>query len=182
MPPVPKISKENIINASLMIVKEEGINCINARNIAKKLNCSTQPIFRVYKNMEELKGDLKTQIDNCYSEFINKYIDKKNYLFTVSCAYIEFARQEKNYFEALFFSYVVKSRTIEQVINSSWNRDTIIAETEQYSISLQQAEELYRDIRFFSHGIATQVCAGSITVESKEVEFLVDNAIKKFLK
>ena len=58
MPPIPKISKDMILESGLKIIKEEGIDKLNVRNIANKLNCSTQPIMYHYKNMNLLKEEL----------------------------------------------------------------------------------------------------------------------------
>ena len=50
MPASRKINKDDIIRVCLDIVRKDGINGINARRVAKELNCSTQPIFYLYKN------------------------------------------------------------------------------------------------------------------------------------
>ena len=55
MPPKIKIDKDNIIKAAVQIVRERGIDALNARAVAQKLNCSTQPIFSNYDSMNELK-------------------------------------------------------------------------------------------------------------------------------
>ena len=52
------ITKQDIMNAAFEILQEEGIEQVTARKLAAKANCSTQPIFRVYKNMDELIGEL----------------------------------------------------------------------------------------------------------------------------
>ena len=53
MPPKVKITKEDIINAAIEIVKANGEEAINARNIAATLGCSTQPVFSNFASMEE---------------------------------------------------------------------------------------------------------------------------------
>lgn len=55
MPAKKVITNEMIIKKSLELLNEKGINAINAREIAKSLGCSTQPIYLSFKNMEELK-------------------------------------------------------------------------------------------------------------------------------
>ena len=52
---VARIQREDIINTAFEIVKEKGMEGLNARDVAKKLNCSIQPIFYQFSNMEELK-------------------------------------------------------------------------------------------------------------------------------
>ena len=45
MPPKVKITKEDIINAAVSLVRENGADALNARTVASLLGCSTQPVF-----------------------------------------------------------------------------------------------------------------------------------------
>jgi AcrR family transcriptional regulator len=56
MPPKVKVTKEDIIQASVELVRKKGTDAINARTIASALNGSTQPIFSNFESMEELRG------------------------------------------------------------------------------------------------------------------------------
>ena len=58
MPPKPIITKQDIINAAIQLVRENGISSVNARNLAKTLNCSTKPLFRIYTNMDKREMEL----------------------------------------------------------------------------------------------------------------------------
>ena len=60
MPPKSKINKQDILTSSLEIIRKSGFEEVNARSIAKEMNCSTNPIFRVYKNMNLLKKYINT--------------------------------------------------------------------------------------------------------------------------
>ena len=54
MAPKVKITKQDIIDKALEIVRESGDSGINARSIAAALGCSTQPIFSNFNSMEEM--------------------------------------------------------------------------------------------------------------------------------
>ena len=58
MPAAKKISKDEIIDAAIEVLRDDGFAAINARSVAKKMGCSTQPIYFSFKNMEELKAAL----------------------------------------------------------------------------------------------------------------------------
>ena len=45
MPPKVKVTKDMVIDAAFEIAREAGAENINARTVAKKLNCSTQPVM-----------------------------------------------------------------------------------------------------------------------------------------
>lgn len=180
MPPRPKVSKEDIIDKAYIIIKEEGIEQLNARSLAIQLGCSTQPIFKNFKNMEELKQNTKKKIDEQYDAFILKHVDSNDALFTIASAYIHFASEEKHLFGALFVHPLIESRNVSEVLTSSWNLETIANCQKQYALSRKQAEDLYRDVRFYSHGIAAQIYAGTIILSKGEIEELVRNAIDRF--
>ena len=61
-----------IMDSSLEIIKKEGIENLNVRNIATKLNCSTQPIMYHYKNMDILKDELYKKVDEYHSNCLMK--------------------------------------------------------------------------------------------------------------
>ena len=42
------------MNGAIRIVREKGINSLNARDLAKEIGCSVHPIFREYTSMEGL--------------------------------------------------------------------------------------------------------------------------------
>lgn len=43
MPPKPKFTREELVLASLAIVGEQGVEALTARELAKRLGCSTRP-------------------------------------------------------------------------------------------------------------------------------------------
>ena len=176
------ITKDLILKKGAVFIKEQGIHNLNARNLAKYIGCSTQPIFRNFINMEDFKKQLKVELKKGYNTFIDEIVNKEDYLLTISYAYALYAKKEPNIFSALFISDLAGTRTIDEVINSSWNRDTIIAMTKQYNISLKKAESIYRDTRFYTHGISTQICCNSISISDNEIKELINNIIEKLLK
>ena len=92
-----------------------------------------------------------------------------------------YAKNESNIFKALFITELAGSRTIEEVINTDRNKETIKAMIKQYNLQLKKAEDLYRDVRFYTHGIACQICAKSIILNDEEIYKLIKNIIEKLL-
>ena len=179
MPPKSKIQKEMIIQAAFRLIHEDGMYALNARALARKLNCYTQPIYSHYQNMDSLKMDVKSKIDAYYHDFMMTFIDQDHHLFTESLGYIEFARQEPQLFEALFLSHLTGKRTINEVLLSSWNQQTLEDTQKEFNIDLKHAQDLYRDVRFYSHGIATQLFSKTIELTLQEVKELLNHLISK---
>lgn len=176
-----KFSQKDFLEKGVMFLKEKGIFSLNARDLCKFIGCSTQPLFRHYKSMEEFKGDLKGYLRKDYESFIQEYVCENDYLFTISYAYVLYALKFPNLFFAMFLSEFPGKRTIREVLDTKRNQSTIQAMVQTYSISIFEAEELYRDVRFYTHGLASQVCNGSIVVTEDEIAFLIRNVIQKLL-
>ena len=66
MPPKIKITKEEIVDTALNLVREAGEQALNARSIAAKLKCSTQPVFSNFETMEDLHNAVK---EAAYAEY-----------------------------------------------------------------------------------------------------------------
>ena len=56
MPPSVRFSREAVLNAGYQLIRREGPAALNARSVAKELGGSTQPIFRLFTNMDDLKA------------------------------------------------------------------------------------------------------------------------------
>ena len=72
MPPKVKVTREQIVQAALALVRESGAQALNARAVANRLGCSTQPVFSNYATMEELKLDVLRAADECYQAHLAK--------------------------------------------------------------------------------------------------------------
>ena len=70
------------------------------------------------------------------------------------------------------------SRTVSEVLNTERNKETIIAMTKQYNISLEEANRIYRDVRFYTHGMATQLSVKSIKLSEGEIKDLIKKNIE----
>lgn len=177
-----KYSKEIILEKSLNFIRENGYSMLSARELAKYLGCSTGPIFKNYNSFDSYKDDLKEYLRQDYKKFIDKYINKDDYLYTISYAYALYAKKEPNIFFSLFMADLAGSRTVSEVLNTNRNKETITAMVEQYSISLEKAKMIYREVRFYTHGIATQLCVKSIKLTEKEIKELISNNINMNLR
>ena len=120
---------------------------------------------------------MKKYLHDYYDLFIDKIVDKNDYLYTISYAYASFAYNESKIFKALFMSELAGSRTIDEVLSSSWNLDTIASIPKEYSLTYEQARKLYRDVRFYTHGLSCQIACKSIVVTDEEIKKLIRNMI-----
>lgn len=104
MPPVLKISKDDIINTAVEIVRQRGATALNARSVAAQLNCSTQPVFSNFSTMEELRLAVVRHADALCNALIKSEMEREKYspYKASGMAYIRFAKEEKELFKLLY--------------------------------------------------------------------------------
>ena len=94
------ITKKDILNAAFEMASEEGFDHVTARTLAAKAGCSTQPIFRVYKNMEELGEELFEQVVAYFGSYYENFPHKNDTPFVnLGLAYIQFAQDNPKLFK-----------------------------------------------------------------------------------
>ena len=104
MPPKAKITRDEIVDTALELVRACGEDAINARAVAVRLNCSTQPIFSNFATMQELR---RAVIESAYKRYLG-YLEREaeGGLYpmykSTGMAYIRFAAEERELFKLLF--------------------------------------------------------------------------------
>ena len=177
-----RYTKEYILDRGLNFVEEYGIENLNARSFAKYMNVSTQPIFRNYSNMNDLKEEIFLKAKKDYISNIIENIDENDYLLSMLYLIIKFAKNHVNTYNTIFYSEFSASRSIDEIISSKWNEKIVKRIMEDYNLSIEESQNLYRDIRFYTHGIAMQVASDKVKISDREINELLKNMLNKLLK
>lgn len=180
LPPKIRITQEQIINTSISIVKERGMENLNARAIAEKIGCSVHPIFRIYKSMDGLKVEVYKKIEKIYNETMYEAMsDSDNGFLNMGLAYIEFAKKEKNLFKLLFMSDAFESKSMLEIVGSTEGDDDVIEMISKMTgLSTQLSKELYAGIWLTTHGIASMYATNNCCFSDGEIRRLLDNSFK----
>ncbi|HYE10886.1 MAG TPA: TetR/AcrR family transcriptional regulator, partial [Patescibacteria group bacterium] len=100
MPPKIRITEDAILDAAIAITRENGIASVNARELAKSLGCSIQPVFRSFQSMDNLKKDICKKAESIFDNYTRQGMERHRIPFLgVGLAYIDFAKKEKNLFK-----------------------------------------------------------------------------------
>lgn len=163
------ISSEQVVEASVEMIRKNGWDSINARSLAQELGVSTKPLYRLYNGMEEIKADVYKKIYQEYDEFITHRVDNKNALITLCVAYVEFAKENKNLFKSLFLSNNLNWSSIENVLDEKWNQSTIINLVNKHGYSFDNAKSLFMHMWLYANGLATLIATNDIEMDANEI-------------
>lgn len=177
MPPKAKITKEMIIDAAFDIARSEGAENINARAVAKKLKCSTQPIMYCFKTIEEIKKTVYEKTDRFHSEYLmNVDFEKEDIMLGIGLNYIRFAIQEPNLFRFLFQSGYAKENNLLEMINSEELKPVVSVMQNSMQMSMEQTKEAFLIVALFVHGYASIIANNSLEFDEKLVSLHLERA------
>lgn len=157
MPPKCKFTREEIIEAAMGILREEGFKAITARALGDRLGSSSKPVFSVFRNMEEVQEEVKRAAREVYNQYVQEGLSHQPAFKGVGEQYIRFAGSEPELFRLLFMTeqkpepeisgiLPVIEENYEKILNS-------ILDT--YRLEEEAAKRLYRHLWIYTHGIAT---------------------------
>lgn len=174
MPTQIKISKDMILNAAFEIVRENGMEKLNNREIAKRLKCSIRPIYYQFKNVEEMQEELYEKIEKFFYQFLlDNMIDDIPKYKQVGINYIKFAKQENNFFKILFMSKIGLSPDV--FVSKAGKDYEEIEKLVKISTNLKDEDikGFHTKMWFYCHGIATLVANGTIKLTEEQIRELL---------
>ena len=94
MPPKAKFLKEEIIQAALDLVREDGISNLTARALGTRLGSSARPIFTVFQNMDEVQQAVIKAAKSLYTGYIREGLSETPAFKGTGMQYILFSIHE----------------------------------------------------------------------------------------
>lgn len=185
MPPKARITREIILNTVLELTKETGFEAVNARSIAGRLQCSTQPIFTCYESMDELKKDFLAYAYAYYERYVSHYRNSVTVspVLILPLSYIQFAREETHLFQMLFINDMdLKMAQAKDFYNEADNEKRAEIFSVSIGVELQRAKAIFLDLFLYTHGIAVLTAAKKLTLDQNAAEEMVKNVLSALIK
>jgi AcrR family transcriptional regulator len=152
MPPAIRFSREAVLNAAYELVRRDGPAALNARAVAKELGGSTQPIFRLFSGMDELRAEVIALADQRICTIMSERAKlSDNPYISVCFSYLLFARDEPQLFKLLFMRDRISDGSCGREYSHSWGFHLI---ENSVKVNRETAIKLYERSFFFAHGLA----------------------------
>ncbi|MBQ3214718.1 MAG: TetR/AcrR family transcriptional regulator [Oscillospiraceae bacterium] len=181
MPPKVKITKEEIVDAAVEIVRQSGAQAINARTVAGLLNCSTQPVFSNFATMDDLRLAVVEKANQLCQEYTSREEKKGNYptYKANGMAYIRFAKEEKELFKLLY----MRDRTGEEESPETAVNDKMESIVHQNTgLTEGKAKLFHLEMWAYVHGIATMFATGYLDMDWELVSKMLTDAYQGLRK
>ena len=170
-------SKEIIVDRSFELFKEEGIEAISARNVAKMLDSSPAPIYKSIGSMKNLKKELIKKAKDLFIEYLTKKRTGIKFL-DIGMGISIFAREEKQLFLQVFSKDNIEGSLIDEFLNLI--REEIQKDERLIKIDKEKQDELLVSCWVFAHGLSTLIATDFFKNPTDEfIERVLRNAPAK---
>lgn len=153
MPPKVRITLEMIQQAAFQLVRESGIDALNARSVAAKLGCSTQPVMYHFETIEELRRTVYGMADAFHTEYLMQ-LDMENPVLSLGRNYIRFAVREPHLFRFLFQSGQFSGMNLNALLDAPELMPMLQLTAAAGKRTAAEAKLLFRKMFIVAHGYA----------------------------
>ena len=102
MPPKPKFTREEMVEAALELVARRGAEALTARELGAALGSSARPIFTVFRGMDELQQAVREAAMRRFEQFVRQPVANMPVFKQVGLQMVRFAMQEPKLYQLLF--------------------------------------------------------------------------------
>ncbi len=169
MPPTVRFTRDAVLNAACQLMRRKGIEALNARAIAKELGGSTQPIFRLFTNMEDLHRELILYVARQFQAHAEADMAQSDSPYIQLCTtYLLYGRDEPELFKLLF----MRDRVSEGQYSDQTNFDLVFNILKKETpLDDETALRFFERTWLFIHGLA--VCIATKYIPCQDERYLI---------
>ena len=166
MPPTVRFTRDAVLHAACQLMRREGMEALNARAIAKELGGSTQPIFRLFTNMEDLHRELILYVARQFQAHAEADMAQSDSPYIQLCTtYLLYGRDEP---ELLF----MRDRVSEGQYSDQTNFDLVFNIIKKETpLDDETALRFFERTWLFIHGLA--VCIATKYIPCQDERYLI---------
>lgn len=171
MPPKPKCTRSQVIDAALELVSQKGINALTAKELGRALNSSATPIFTVFSSMGEVQSEVKKAAMKRFESYVHKLGSEMPVFKQVGMQMILFAKEEPHLYELIFMSKHSNVKSFDDIYAHLGTVADECLESIQknYGLSLSDAKRLFEHSWVHTYGIGTLCATGMCNLSDEEI-------------
>lgn len=181
MPPKPKFTREEIVNAALALVSERGADALTARELGVRLGSSARPIFTVFRGMDELQEDVRRAALQRFESFPVEPEQEMPYFKQVGMRMLLFGLREPKLYQLLFMREVQPE---DAGFDGLFGRlgpmagRCIDALEQEYGLARDEARRLFRNVWLYTFGLGALCATGAGHFTHEELSRLLSDQFR----
>ena len=183
MPPKAKFTKEEIIATALAIVKEQGIEALTARSLAKKLESSARPIFTVFASMEEVQAEVRSEAMKVFESYAEAAAEYTPVFKQIGIQMIQFANREPKLFQLLYMQEHNDSKCFEEHLKYLGDTGELCLTVleQEYALTRKEALALFKQVWIFTYGVCVLCATGACRFKEAEIQEMLSREFVSML-
>ena len=171
MPPKPKFTREQVVDAAYEIAREKGIEGVVARELAGKLGSTVSPIFTLFENMEEVKNAVYEKAKEECISYLAECFSYTPAFKEFGIRWIRFSMEEPMLYRLMFFHDKFSSRDAESIVDAFGElSQRIIPEiSEAFDLVEEDARELLIQMLIYANGFSVFGGSGGQEIDSESI-------------
>ena len=177
MPPKPKFTREEIVEAALMIAADRGIKALTSRELGAALGSSARPIFTVFESMQEVRAEVRRAALARFEEYAEKAKDYTPIVKQVGLQMVIFANEQPKLYRLLFMSEKPEAQTFDDIVKNLGDVAFMCVDVMQkdYDLSREEAKLLFRNVWIFTYGVGALIASGMCSFSQDEVHEMLSD-------
>jgi len=165
----PTVTHKTILDASIALIREQGYERLNARALAKRIGCSTQPILYCFKSMDDLRRAVYEAVDQLHTAFLLEGLDNPDPLLGLGLKYVQFAYEEPFLFRFLFQSNELGQHDMVGLIDNPALIPLLTQVAEEGNLDETAARRTFLTIFATAHGFASLLANNALEYDEELV-------------
>lgn len=160
MPPKKRIFKEDILEASIRVIRKQSASALTVRNIAAELQSSTQPIYSEFENLDCLKKELYKYASEKYLRF--RFTNYKE----LAIAFLTFAKKEKELFKFLYLRRRDSGEKLPDDINYTITVELL---SKNLEMDPQRAKDMHHWMQYYCYTMGVMIATDYRDLTAEEI-------------
>ena len=172
MPPKPKFTKEEIVDAALKIAADRGLKALTSRELGKELGSSARPIFTVFNSMDEVFVEVRKAALACFDEYADRAKEYTPIFKQIGLQMILFAMEQPKLYRLLYMSEKPEAKVFDDVFKNLGGVAVLCVEAieNDYGLSRDDAMLFFKHIWIYTYGIGSLIATGVCSFTEQEIQ------------
>ena len=163
MPPKPKFTKDEIVQAALEVVSQKGVEALTAKELGDALGSSARPIFTVFRSMKEVQDEVRAAAMRRFERFAAQTLPDMPLFKQVGMQMVLFGAKESKLYQLLFMQENHNAASFDDVFGALGPTAETCIQSLRNAHGLTEAESrlLFETVWIYTFGIGALCATGT---------------------
>ena len=163
MPPKPKFTKDEIVQAALEVVSQKGVEALTAKELGDALGSSARPIFTVFRSMKEVQDEVRAAAMRRFERFAAQTLPDMPLFKQVGMQMVLFGAKEPKLYQLLFIQENHNAASFDDVFGALGPTAETCIQSLRNAHGLTEAESrlLFETVWIYTFGIGALCATGT---------------------